>query len=107
EEGNKKYKQGETKEAINFYTEGLQVNCKDKRLNAKLYSNRAAAYFHLENYEECLNDATVAVQLEPTLVKAIKKGASACVELSLLEEIRSWLQMGLAVSFDECFKCNA
>ncbi|XP_066029065.1 tetratricopeptide repeat protein 28-like [Pocillopora verrucosa] len=107
EEGNKKYKQGETKEAINFYTEGLQMNCKDKRLNAKLYSNRAAAYFHLENYEECLNDATVAVQLEPTLVKAIKKGASACVELSLLEEIRSWLQMGLAVSFDECFKCNA
>ncbi|XP_066029064.1 tetratricopeptide repeat protein 28-like [Pocillopora verrucosa] len=101
EEGNKKYKQGETKEAINFYTEGLQVNCKDIRLNAKLYSNRAAAYFHLENYEECLNDATVAVQLEPTLVKAIKKGASACVELSLLEEIRSWLQMGLAVSFDE------
>ncbi|CAH3167298.1 unnamed protein product, partial [Pocillopora meandrina] len=102
EEGNKKYKQGETKEAINFYTEGLQVNCKDIRLNAKLYSNRAAAYFHLENYVECLNDATVAVQLEPTLIKAIKKGASsACVELSLLEEIRSWLQMGLDVSFDE------
>ena len=51
EEGNKKYKQGETKEAINFYTEGLQVNCKDIRLNAKLYSNRAAAYFHLgKNY---------------------------------------------------------
>ena len=26
------------------------------------------------NYVECLDDATVAVQLEPTLIKAIKKG---------------------------------
>ena len=26
------------------------------------------------NYVECLDDATVAVQLEPTLIKAIEKG---------------------------------
>ena len=26
------------------------------------------------NYLECLDDATVAVQLEPTLIKAVKKG---------------------------------
>ena len=47
EEGNKEYRQGEAENAMNSYTEGLQVNCKDKRLNAKLYSNRAAAHFHL------------------------------------------------------------
>ncbi|PFX13282.1 Tetratricopeptide repeat protein 28 [Stylophora pistillata] len=74
ETGNKEYRQGEANNAINSYTEGLQVNCKDKRLNAKLYSNRAAAHFHLGNYQECLDDAAVAVQLEPTLIKAIKKG---------------------------------
>ena len=136
EEGNKEYRQGEANNAINSYTEGLQVNCKDKRLNAKLYSNRATAHFRLgnnfiskyinlscsvtryrntqsasrklslldcnlrncnfsgffalislddhifkphflnltANYVECLDDATVAVQLEPTLIKAIKKG---------------------------------
>ena len=28
----------------------------------------------IENYVECLDDATVVVQLEPTLIKAIKKG---------------------------------
>ena len=28
----------------------------------------------LANYVECVDDATVAVQLEPTLIKAIKKG---------------------------------
>ncbi|CAH3159602.1 unnamed protein product [Pocillopora meandrina] len=97
EEGNKEYRQGEANNAINSYTEGLQVNCKDKRLNAKLYSNRAAAHFRLANYVECLDDATVAVQLEPTLIKAIKKGARACVQLYWYKEARSWLYMGLAV----------
>ena len=47
EEGNKEYRQGESNNAINSYTEGLQVNCKDERLNAKLYSNRATAHFRL------------------------------------------------------------
>ena len=28
----------------------------------------------IANYVECLDDATVAVQLEPTLIKAIEKG---------------------------------
>ncbi|RMX60210.1 hypothetical protein pdam_00024211 [Pocillopora damicornis] len=46
-EGNKEYKQGEAYSAIKSYTEGLQVNCKDERLNAKLYSNRATAHFRL------------------------------------------------------------
>ena len=47
EEGNKEYRQGEPQNAINSYSEGLQVNCEDIRLNAELYSNRAAAHFHL------------------------------------------------------------
>ena len=49
EKGNKEYRQGEANNAINSYTEGLKVNCKDKRLNAKLYSNRATAHFRLGN----------------------------------------------------------
>ncbi|RMX39024.1 hypothetical protein pdam_00021493 [Pocillopora damicornis] len=100
EKGNREYRQEEANNAINFYTEGLRVNCKDKRMNAKLYSNRATAHFRLANYVECLDDATVAVQLEPTLIKAIKKGARACVELCLYKEGRSWLQMGLAIEND-------
>ncbi|PFX22330.1 Hsp70/Hsp90 co-chaperone CNS1 [Stylophora pistillata] len=48
QEGNKEYRKGEVENAIEAYTEGLQVNCEDIRLNAKLYSNRAAAHFHLD-----------------------------------------------------------
>ena len=47
EEGNKEYRKKETYNAIYFYTEGIKVNCKDVQLNAKLYSNRATAYFYL------------------------------------------------------------
>nr|XP_058950305.1 tetratricopeptide repeat protein 4-like [Pocillopora verrucosa] len=97
EKGNKEYRQGEANNAIISYTEGLQVNCRDKSLNAKLYSNRAAAHFRLANYVECVDDATVAVQLEPTLIQAIEKGARACVELSWDKEARSWLHMGLTI----------
>ena len=36
--------------AVHYYTEGIKVNCKDKELNAKLYSNRAIAHFYLGKY---------------------------------------------------------
>ena len=42
-EGDNEYSKGETNNAVHFYSEGLQVNCKDVKLNAILYSNRAAA----------------------------------------------------------------
>ena len=46
-EGNAEYRKEEYSNAIYFYTEGINVNCKDDELNAKLYSNRATAHFSL------------------------------------------------------------
>ena len=46
-EGNDEYNKKNFNSAIHFYTEGIKVNCKDEELNAKLYSNRAAAHFSL------------------------------------------------------------
>jgi len=45
-EGDKEYTRKDVCNAIYFYTEGIQVSCKDVQLNAKLYSNRATAYYH-------------------------------------------------------------
>ncbi|KAL9965106.1 hypothetical protein ACROYT_G028859 [Oculina patagonica] len=98
-EGNKEYNNKDVFNAIYFYTEGLQVNCKDDELNAKLYSNRATAYFHSGSYQQALNDATAAVQLEPTFIKAIERGASACLQLQCYDEAIIWCEKGLAVSF--------
>lgn len=46
-EGNDESKKDEFINAIHFYTEGINVNCKDKELIAKLYTNRASAHFNL------------------------------------------------------------
>ena len=46
-EGNDEYNKKNFNSAIHFYTEGIRVDCKDEDLNAKLYSNRAAAHFNL------------------------------------------------------------
>ena len=45
--GNDEYGKKNFINAIHLYTEGIKVNCKDKELNAKLYSNRATAHFYL------------------------------------------------------------
>ena len=50
-EGNDEYRKKDFSNAVYFYTEGINVNCKDKELEAKLYSNRATAHYYLgENF---------------------------------------------------------
>ena len=46
-EGNNEYNQNNFNNAIDFYTKGIKVTCKDEELNAILYSNRAAVRFNL------------------------------------------------------------
>ena len=43
--GDEEFRKQEYNSAIDFYTKGLQVNCKDEELNAKLYSGRATSYY--------------------------------------------------------------
>lgn len=45
--GNETYRRKNFSDAIRFYTEGIEVNCKDDELKAKLYSNRAKAHLCL------------------------------------------------------------
>ena len=46
-QGNEAFKKGDFISAIHFYTKGIQTNCSEKELKAKLYNNRAIAYFKL------------------------------------------------------------
>lgn len=45
--GNERCREKDFVEAIRLYTEGIEVNCKDDEVKAKLHSNRAKAYFGL------------------------------------------------------------
>ena len=50
-EGNDEYRKRDFSNAVYFYTKGINVNCRDKELTAKLYSNRATAHYYLgENF---------------------------------------------------------
>ncbi|XP_078363465.1 dnaJ homolog subfamily C member 7 homolog [Oculina patagonica] len=95
--GNHEYSKKNLSNAIHFYTEGIKVNCKDDELNAKLYSNRAIAHLHLGSYENSLRDAKAATDLQPTFLKAIERGASACMKLNRLGEAITWCDKGLAI----------
>ena len=46
-DGNEEFMHKNFSNAIYFFTEGINVSCKDEELQAKLYNNRAAANFHL------------------------------------------------------------
>lgn len=97
EEGNSAYKKKEFPRAVDFYTQGLETKCKDDKLNAKLYNNRATAHFYMGKYCETLADARAALKLRPNYIKAIERGASACMKLGMYEEAVTWCDKGLAI----------
>nr|XP_058946209.1 tetratricopeptide repeat protein 28-like [Pocillopora verrucosa] len=96
-EGNEAFKKGDFINAIHFYTKGIKMNCNEKELKAKLHNNRAIAHFKLGNHQDSLRDAEEAIELNPTFLKAIVRGATACVELKRFEEAISWCDKGLAI----------
>ncbi|CAH3163040.1 unnamed protein product [Pocillopora meandrina] len=73
------------------------MNCNEKELKAKLYNNRAIAHFKLGNHQDSLRDAEAANELNTTFLKAIVRGATACVELKRFEEAITWCDKGLAI----------
>ncbi|CAH3016839.1 unnamed protein product, partial [Porites evermanni] len=96
-DGNEEYKKKNFYGAIYFYTEGIGMNCKDKELNAKLYSNRAAAHLNLGNYTEAIDDSKSATDLDQSLSKAFGRGAEVCIQLKAFAEAISWCDKGLAI----------
>ncbi|XP_056607368.1 tetratricopeptide repeat protein 4 [Triplophysa dalaica] len=95
DEGNDYFKEKNYKKAVVSYTEGLKKNCVDLELNAILYTNRAAAHFHLGNIRSAFNDATAAKKLKPDHIKAILRGAQCCIELHHYLEALQWCDEGL------------
>uniref|UniRef100_A0A672M0U6 Tetratricopeptide repeat domain 4 n=1 Tax=Sinocyclocheilus grahami TaxID=75366 RepID=A0A672M0U6_SINGR len=95
DEGNEYFKEKSYKKTVVSYTEGLKKNDKDIELNAILYTNRAAAHFHLGNMRSALNDATAAKKLKPNHIKAIIRGAQSSMELRNYAGALQWCDEGL------------
>lgn len=100
-DGDEELRKIEFVSAIDCYTEGIEVKCKDDRLNAVLYTNRATVHSLVGNYDDALRDAKCARKFQPTFVKAILTGARACFELAMFEEAVTWCNDGLAIDKEE------
>ena len=69
----KKIKKGDAQTAIKFYTEAIDLMSEhadiDEELEAKIWSNRAAAHIKMGNYREAVLDAKSAVTANPDWFK--------------------------------------
>ncbi|KAG0347660.1 hypothetical protein BG004_007229 [Podila humilis] len=87
-QGNESFKQGKKfyKDALVFYTNGIDVGCKDDKLNETLYVNRAAVNLHYGNYRKVLTDCAHALKLNNKNVKALFRSAKALFALEMYPE---------------------
>ena len=71
--GNDAFHKGDFVEAVNLYTEGIEVKCKDEDLNAKLYNNRASAHYHLGkvSFKLTLRNAHIVLYSVPNIPSSI------------------------------------
>ncbi|KAI9098268.1 import receptor [Phlyctochytrium arcticum] len=71
--GNKYYAEKGYDEALKLYSQAITLSPND----AVFYSNRAACYANLNNYDAVLEDCTAALKLDSTYVKALNRRAQA------------------------------
>ncbi|KAI0091899.1 hypothetical protein BDY19DRAFT_927338 [Irpex rosettiformis] len=85
-QGNDYFKGKRYREALAFYTQGVDAKPTDPALQEALLCNRAACNLELKNYRSVLNDCSRALALNPRSSKAYYRSASALAALQRYEE---------------------
>merc|ERR1711953_1427148 len=101
-EGNQLMKDKKFKEAIERYSEAINV-----QESAFFYCNRAAAYTSIENYEEALQDCKKAISFEPDYSKAYSRMGLIYSKINLYAESENCYEKALKLEPDnESYKKN-
>ena len=86
EEGNKLLRANKFQEAYDEYTKAIEVDPKNANMNSVLYCNRAAAATKLGKHELAVKDATKAIELNDSYLKAYIRRGSSYIELEKYED---------------------
>lgn len=76
-DGNADFKAKRYQEAVNKYTEALEVDPTNKGTNSKLFRNRAVALVQMKEYANAISDCEKAIGLDPSYIAAKKTKANA------------------------------
>src|SRR5690606_33450353 len=68
------------------YSEAIEVDPLNTSLNATLYCNRATVAAKLEKYEQAIEDASKAIELNPDYIKAYQRRANCYMLIEKYEE---------------------
>eukprot|EP00050_Salpingoeca_kvevrii_P020250 m.96353 g.96353 ORF g.96353 m.96353 type:complete len:394 (+) comp8788_c0_seq1:97-1278(+) len=95
----KKLRDSEYHNAIDRYTEGIELGDKleDKELLSVLFSNRAAVNLQLGNNRKVILDCMDAISTNSKNIKAYYRAAQACAKLKRFAEAIQWCDDGLVV----------
>ena len=73
EEGNQLYAKGNTTEAIDRYTQALELNPKDHIV----FCNRSQAYLSISELDQAYSDAQNAINIKPDWAKGYQRKINA------------------------------
>ncbi|NXE82213.1 UN45B protein, partial [Cochlearius cochlearius] len=85
EEGNKYFQTSDYEKAVQSYTQAIKLN-KDKALQAVLYRNRAACFLKKEEYAKAASDASRAIDINASDIKALYRRSQALEKLGKLDQ---------------------
>lgn len=96
-QGNDCYKLKQYKDAVQYYTQGLEVEQSDESITSALYLNRAACNLELKNYRKCIEDCKQVLFIDEKNVKACFRSGKAFFLVDKYEESKKMLEYGLVV----------
>ncbi|XP_057687724.1 protein unc-45 homolog B isoform X2 [Corythoichthys intestinalis] len=84
DEGNKHFQAGDIDKAIECYTKAISV-CQDKKVLAVIHRNRSACYLKKEKYSNAASDASKAIDVDASDIKALYRRCQALEKLGKLD----------------------
>ena len=88
---------GQLRDALGFYTQGLEAKPDDRQLRLSLLLNRAACNLSLGNYGSVLRDTGAALTESPNSPKAYFRAASALLALKRWNDALDCISRGKAL----------